>query len=102
MVALAARLHLVSNVHVATTSSEPLLQQHLVVTDLELVRCESQLVVLEVLLWSAVSISFSPAVGTFGGALLVAVGSSQQYGSLVESWLRWFWLFFDYFGFVRL
>jgi len=102
LVALAARLHLVANVHVAATASEPLLQQHLVVADLELVGCESQLVVLEVLLWSTVSISFAQTVGTLGSALLVAMGSSQQYGSLVKGWLRGLWFFFGYLGFVCL
>ena len=62
LIALAARQHLIPNVHIGAAPSEPLLKQDFVVADFEFVCSESQLVILQVRL-----------IAIIGGALAFTV-----------------------------
>ena len=64
LIALAARAHLIPDVHVRTAASPPLLQEHFIVAHFKLVGCEARLVVLKLLLLAVIRVTLTSAVGT--------------------------------------
>ena len=73
LVALAAGLHLIPNVNIRAAASEALLEKNFIVTDLELVCCESEFVILEIFFFAIVGVSLPVAIGALRASIFVTV-----------------------------